>query len=65
MDKIEIGKRLRELRGVLRTREVASKAGVTVSAWNMYEHGKRVPRDSVKVRIAKMFGKSVASIFYT
>ncbi|WP_337464984.1 helix-turn-helix transcriptional regulator [Acidaminococcus timonensis] len=64
MDKVEIGRTLRELRGNLRTKEVASRAGVTVSAWNMYEHGKRVPRDPVKVRIAKMFGKSVASIFY-
>lgn len=64
MGAVEIGKRLRELRGHLATRVVASRAGVTVSAWNMYERGKRIPRDPVKIRIANMFGKSVASIFY-
>ena len=56
---------LKELRGNKSQAEIASSVGVTKSAWAMYERGERVPRDEVKVKIAKHFGKSVQEIFYT
>ena len=55
---------LKELRGVKSQAEIASSVGVTKSSWAMYERGERVPRDEVKVKIAKYFGKSVQEIFY-
>lgn len=55
---------LKELRGNKSQSEIASSVGVTKSSWAMYERGERVPRDEVKVKIAKHFGKSVQEIFY-
>lgn len=55
---------LRELRGSLSQNEIAEKIGVTKSAWAMYERGERMPRDEVKIRIAKYFNKSVEEIFF-
>lgn len=45
--------------------KVANDLGITKSSWAMYERDERVPRDEVKIRIAKYFGKSVQEIFYT
>lgn len=55
---------LRELRGDKTQKEVAKALGITASAWAMYERGERTPRDEVKVKIAKFFGKSVEEIFF-
>ena len=56
--------RLRELRGQ-RSREYVSIAcKISVSALAMYENGSRVPRDEVKLRIAKFYNSSVESIFF-
>ena len=43
----------------------ASEVGVTKSSWAMYERGERVPRDEVKVKIARYFGRSVQDIFFS
>jgi DNA-binding XRE family transcriptional regulator len=56
---------LRELRGKKTQEKVANDLGITKSSWAMYERDERVPRDEVKIRIAKYFGKSVQEIFYT
>ena len=55
---------LKELRGNKSQAEIASSVGVTKSAWAMYERGERVPRDEVKIKIAKHVGTSVQEIFY-
>ena len=55
---------LRELRGAKTQKEVSDALGLTKSAWAMYESGKRVPRDEIKIRIANYFGKSVQEIFF-
>lgn len=55
---------LRKLRGNLSQEKIAREIGVTKSAWAMYERGERVPRDEVKIRIAKHFGKTVGEIFF-
>lgn len=44
--------------------EVAKSVGISASAYAMYETGERVPRDEVKVMIAKHFNRSVKGIFF-
>lgn len=44
--------------------EVAKSVGISASAYAMYETGERVPRDDVKVMIAKHFNRSVKGIFF-
>lgn len=44
--------------------EVAKAVGVTSSAIQMYECGKRIPRDSVKVELSKFYGVSVQRLFF-
>ena len=55
---------LKSLRGEKSQGEVANELGISVSAWSMYECGERVPRDELKVKIARYFGKSVEEIFF-
>ena len=62
-DKNKVGERLRQLRGRIPRESVANACDVSLSALSMYENGKRIPRDEVKVRLAKFFGKSVQAIF--
>ena len=64
MDAILIGKRLAELRGEKTQEEVAKAVGISMSALSMYECGERIPRDIIKIRLAKYFKKSVQSIFF-
>lgn len=56
--------KLVELRGDKTQDEVAESIGVSKSALCMYETGQRVPRDPIKMRIAKYYKKSVTSIFF-
>lgn len=59
-----IAERLIELRGSRTREEVANAIGVSVSALGMYEQGRRMPRDEIKVKIAKYYKKTVQSIFF-
>ena len=66
VDGIQVGKRLNALRlerGLTET-ALAKEIGTSQSAVTMYESGRRIPRDDIKIRIAVFFGKSVESIFY-
>ena len=65
MDATVIGKRLIELRGEKTQEEVARDLGISLSAVGMYERGERIPRDEVKIAIAKYYDTTVQSIFYT
>lgn len=56
--------RLRELRGAKTQRDVAKQVGISCSALAMYETGERIPRDEIKVKLAKFYGVSVGSIFF-
>ncbi len=60
-----IAERLIELRGARTREEVAKAVGISVSALGMYEQGRRMPRDEVKVNLANYFNKDVQSIFFT
>ena len=63
-DKIRMGKTLKELRGSRTLSEVAKAVGVTTSSMSMYESGERIPRDQVKMALAKYYGRSVSYIFF-
>ena len=65
MRKKTVGQRLRELRGLRSKKEVADAVGVSLSSYVKYERDERHPNDATKVRLAKYFGKSVASIFFS
>jgi len=63
-DRKVIGARLRKLRGNFSQSFVAKACGISASSLSMYENGNRIPRDDVKARFAKLFGKSVQYIFF-
>lgn len=60
----EIGKKLAALRGPRTMEEVALAVGISRSALGMYEIGSRVPRDEVKIRLAKYYAVSVEHLFF-
>ena len=59
-----IAERLVKMRGTRTQVEVAKAIGTSVSAVAMYESGNRVPRDEIKVAIARYYGKTVEDIFF-
>lgn len=59
-----IGKRLLKLRGEKSQAEVAQAVGISDSALSMYECGERIPRDSVKVKLAQYYKTTVQKIFF-
>ncbi len=59
-----IGKRLLKLRVEQFQTEVAQAVGISDSALSMYECGERVPRDSVKIKLAAYYNTTVQSIFF-
>lgn len=61
---VAIGAKLRRLRGNKSKAEVALAIGVSESAYTKYERGERSPKDSVKIKIADYYKKSVGSIFF-
>lgn len=65
MDKEKIAESLTMLRGGKKQEEVAAAVGISRSALAMYERGERVPRDEIKVSLAKYFGVSVQELFFT
>lgn len=65
VNKKKIGQTLTSLRGDTPREEIAKQLGISVSTWQMYENGQRVPKDEIKIKIASYFKKSVGEIFYT
>lgn len=61
---MSIAERLREARGETPRATVAEAVGITVSAISMYENGDRVPRDEVKVKLAKFYNRPVQELFF-
>ncbi|WP_170105106.1 helix-turn-helix domain-containing protein [Desmospora activa] len=59
-----MAKKLVCLRGVRPRTEVASKLHISVSALQMYENGRRVPRDDIKLKLAQFYGVSVEYLFF-
>lgn len=65
IDPIKIGRKLITLRGKLTQEKVASDCGISTSALAMYELGRRVPRDEIKVILARYFNTTVEALFFT
>ena len=64
MDAKKIGKILTELRGDRTREEVAIDLNISVSAIGMYEQGNRIPKDEIKLALARYYGKTVQEIFF-
>lgn len=65
MDAKLIGKRLVDLRGKRQQSEVADALGISRSALSMYEAGERIPRDEIKVKLARFYDSDIESIFFS
>lgn len=63
-DRKSIGSKLVILRGNRSQKEVADSIGISVSALSMYETNNRVPRDSVKIRLADYYNVTVQELFF-
>lgn len=64
MNRQEIGKRLRELRGSRTLDDVAKALNVTPMAVSLWERGERIPSDDIKIKIAAFYQESVTAIFF-
>ena len=53
-----------DLRGNKTQAEVAEAVGISTSALTMYETGRRVPRDEIKIALARYFNVSVGYLFF-
>ena len=65
MDNKKIAGKLIELRGGIPRESVAKALNISVSALGMYENGERIPRDEIKVKLARYYKTSVESIFFS
>ena len=61
---IEVGKKLRALRGNSSIENVAKAVDISPSALSMYENGARVPRDDIKIMLAQFFNTTVGDLFF-
>ena len=66
MDQIKIGRFIAERRKSigLTQAQLAEQAGVSESAIQMYEIGQRVPRDSVKAKLAEVLKRPIQDLFF-
>lgn len=64
MNARKIGEKLVELRADKSQDEVAEAVGISRSALSMYECGERIPRDEIKIKLAKYYKTSIESLFY-
>lgn len=60
----EMAARLKEARGETPRKEVCQAVDISTSALMMYENGKRVPRDAIKIRLARFYNKTIEELFY-
>lgn len=65
MNGTAIGNRLKTLRGDKRLEEIAYKVGCSVSSVVLYESGKRIPKDDVKIKLANLYGLTVQELFFS
>lgn len=61
---MKTSKRLIAARGSRAREEVAAALGISVSAIAMYETGRRIPRDSIKQKLADYYHLTVQEIFF-
>lgn len=56
-------KKLREEQGIQRD-EFCATVGISLSALSMYETGQRIPRDEIKLKIARCLNTSIEALFF-
>lgn len=61
---MDIGNRLKELRGKRSRDSVATALNISSSALGMYENNLRMPRDDIKKRIAEYYGVTIQQLFF-
>lgn len=59
-----IAERMIKARGEMKRADVCKAVGISLSALTMYENGQRIPRDEIKVKLAKLYGTTVEALFY-
>lgn len=66
MDAKIIGQKIKELRESknISREKFASSVDISTSALSMYETGQRIPRDEVKLRIARYLGTTIEYLFF-
>ena len=62
--KESVGTRLQALRGARSIETAAAAVGITPAALAAYEHDRRLPRDEVKLRLARYYGCGIGDIFF-
>jgi len=65
LDKAIIAEKLKTLRNNRSAQEVADACGISKSALAMYETAERIPRDEIKVKLARFYGTTVEAIFFS
>ncbi len=65
MNKVKMAQKLVELRGDKSREQVAVDLEISYSALVSYELGERMPRDEIKIRLAKYYGTSVGELFFS
>ena len=65
IDPIQLGKKLRILRGIRTRAEVSRATGLSQSRLGNYEHGLRIPNDEAKLLLANYYGMTVQELFFT
>lgn len=65
-DRVGMGSKLRAHRTLKGKTllEVSEELGIAISSLASYEAGERIPRDELKVKIAKYYDDTVQSIFF-
>lgn len=64
IDPVKVGRRLVDLRGERTQEKVANDCGISASALGMYETGKRMPRDEIKVVLARYYNTTIEALFF-
>lgn len=62
---LSAGDKMRTLRGNKSQEQVAEALGIPVSTYASYEQGARIPRDSMKRKIADYYNRTVQFIFFS
>ena len=64
IDPVQLGKRLRVLRGIRTRAQVQKETGISQARLGNYEHGTRIPNDQAKVILSNYYGISVQNLFF-
>lgn len=64
LNKAIIASKLTKLRNNESRENVAESIGISVSALQMYENAKRIPKDEIKVKLANHYNVSVQWLFF-